>query len=346
MVASDSIIDLGVSAPSFSQTPFAVFTEALKFGWRTVASRWFRLMLRGSAVSKAGEGRTAVFQKEWEVLIVDDERDVFEVSRLALKNVKVYGVPLKLHYCASKAEAVELVSNKSDYAPALAVALIDVVMETDTAGLDFCRFLREERRNPFTQLFIRTGQPGIAPEREVIDRYEINGYFTKSEATDDKLYSMITSGVRQYYWSILALGIATTMRNVVSSFGSRKKIAATLQRLLDEAFNERSGEAVATYTNVNFTYIFGDEVVAGSGWSQQQALAARDRLTQQQGLPLSPFAQYVIDESNQLLVKVSPGNGICDAYLVATLTFRVPEFIPAMLAEALASHVTVWHASS
>lgn len=149
-----------------------------------------------------------MFQKEWEVLIVDDERDVFEVSRLALKNVKVYGVPLKLHYYASKAEAVELVSNKSDYAPALAVALIDVVMETDTAGLDLCRFLREERRNPFTQLFIRTGQPGTAPERVVVDRYEINGYFTKSEATEDKLYSMITSGVRQYYWSILALGIA------------------------------------------------------------------------------------------------------------------------------------------
>ncbi|MBX3170018.1 MAG: response regulator receiver protein [Candidatus Eremiobacteraeota bacterium] len=287
-----------------------------------------------------------MFQTEWEILIVDDEPDVFAVSRLALKNVKVYGVPLKLHYCASRTEAVDLISTKSDYAPALAVALIDVVMETDTAGLDLCRFIREERGNPFTQLFIRTGQPGTAPEREVIDRYEINGYFTKAEATEDKLYSMIKSGVRQYYWSILTKGVLFTMRNVTSALGSRPAIAAILQKLLDEAVHERSGEAVATYANVNFSYILENQVVASAGWSQSEALAARDRLDQQAGLPLSPSGKYVIDENKQLLVKVSPGQGIGHAYIVATLTFQVPEFIPAVLAEALASHATVWHASA
>lgn len=117
-----------------------------------------------------------------------------------------------------------------------------------------------------------------------------------------------------------------------------------MQRLLNEAFHERSGEAVATYTN--FTYIFGDQVVASSGWSESEALSARDHLAQEPGCPLPPFGKYVIDQNNQLLVKVSPGQGICDAFIVATLTFRVPEFIPAMLAEALASHVTVWQASS
>ncbi|MBN9420641.1 hypothetical protein ABS71_13760 [bacterium SCN 62-11] len=281
-----------------------------------------------------------MFQKEWEILIVDDEPDVFEVSRLALKNVRVYGVPLKLRYCASRAEAVELLNTKSDYAPALAVALIDVVMETDTAGLELCQFIREERHNQFTQLFIRTGQPGIAPQREVIDRYEINGYFTKAEATDEKLYSMIKSGVRQYYWSVLTMGVLFTMRNVTSALGSRERIAAILQRLLDEAFHERSGEAVATYTNVNFSYIFGDEVVAGFGWNAETALAARDRLDGSEGAPLVPQGKYVIDEGNQLLVKVG------QASIVATLTFRVPPFIPAVLGEALSSHHAVWQASS
>ena len=148
-----------------------------------------------------------MFQKEWEVLVVDDDPDVLAVSKLALRSVKVYGVPLKIHTCGSMAEAVELFNTKADLLPSLAVALIDVVMETDTAGLDLCRFVREERKNPLTQLFIRTGQPGVAPERAVIDRYDINGYFTKAEATEDKLYSMIKSGVRQYYWSAFVLGI-------------------------------------------------------------------------------------------------------------------------------------------
>lgn len=280
-----------------------------------------------------------MFQKEWEVLIVDDEPDVFTVSRLALKNVKVYGVPLKLHFCASRGEAVEFLQGRGDYAPVLAVALIDVVMETDTAGLELCRYIREERRNQLTQLFVRTGQPGIAPEREVIDRYDINGYFTKAEATDDKLYSMIKSGVRQYYWSILTLRVFTTMGNVGALLGSRSAIAALLQNGLNQAFREPSGEAVGSYTKMNFSYIFGNQVTAVAGWSPEEALAARDRLAQLEGKPLAPQGKYVI-EGDQFLVEQG------DAYIVATLAFEIPDFVPTVLGSALASQAAVWNAST
>ena len=80
----------------------------------------------------------------------------------------------------------------------MAVAFIDVVMETDTAGLELCQFIRETQRNRVTTLYIRTGQPGVAPERSVIDRYDISGYFTKVELTEDKLYSLVKAGARQY----------------------------------------------------------------------------------------------------------------------------------------------------
>ena len=40
----------------------------------------------------------------------------------------------------------------------------------------------------------------MSPERAVLDRYDINGYFTKAEATEDKLYSLVKS-VRQYLWT-------------------------------------------------------------------------------------------------------------------------------------------------
>src|SRR5262245_41124502 len=101
-----------------------------------------------------------MFQKEWEVLIVDDEPDILAVSKLAARHIKVYGIPLQLHLCQSKAEAIELFNKKADLLPSLAVAIIDVVMETDQAGLELCHFIREERKNPLCQLFIRTGQPG------------------------------------------------------------------------------------------------------------------------------------------------------------------------------------------
>ena len=287
-----------------------------------------------------------MFQKEWEVLIVDDDPDVLAVSRLALRGVKVWGVPLKLHTCASMAEAMALFNTKADLLPSLAVALVDVVMETDSAGLDLCRYVREERKNALTQLFIRTGQPGIAPERTVIDRYDINGYFTKAEATEDKLYSMIKSGVRQYYWSAFALGSGAMVRLVADQIGSRAAIANTIQHHYDAAFQDRSGAQVESYANIRIASIFDGEVAALAGWDQASALAACDRLNALPGVPLGLKGdEYVIDDEHQLLIKVAARPNVAAAYIVATLTFRVPEFVPEVLYNELAAVASVWRFS-
>ena len=287
-----------------------------------------------------------MFQKEWEVLVVDDDPDVLAVSKLALRSVKVYGVPLKIHTCGSMAEAVELFNTKADLLPSLAVALIDVVMETDTAGLDLCRFVREERKNPLTQLFIRTGQPGVAPERAVIDRYDINGYFTKAEATEDKLYSMIKSGVRQYYWSAFVLGIVPMVRQIAAEFGSRAAMAKSLQNFYDAAFQERSGAPIESYSNIRIASMFGGEIAAIVGWDTASAFAARDRLLQLPGVPLGLHGdQYVIGDDHQLLIKVGARPNVAEAYLVATPTFRVPEFVPEVMYNALSAIASNWHFS-
>jgi CheY-like chemotaxis protein len=145
-----------------------------------------------------------MFNESWPVLIVDDEPDVLQLSKLIMQDFTVYGLPLKLYTAESKAQALDLIHKELIPAlstitpPNVAVAFIDVVMESDTAGLELCQYIRETMGNKTAQLFIRTGQPGVAPEREVIDRYDINGYFTKAEATEDKLYSLVKSGVRQY----------------------------------------------------------------------------------------------------------------------------------------------------
>ncbi len=104
-----------------------------------------------------------MFHKEWEVFLVDDEPDVLSVSKLAMKDFEVYGVPLRLITAESKAEALELLNKAPRHAAVISVAFIDVVMETDTAGLELCQYIREDMNNPHTQLYIRTGQPGIAP---------------------------------------------------------------------------------------------------------------------------------------------------------------------------------------
>ncbi|MEM7111385.1 MAG: hypothetical protein AAF614_03070 [Chloroflexota bacterium] len=142
-----------------------------------------------------------MFYDRWHILLVDDERDVLLLSKLAMRSFKVYGLPLEIHTAGSKEDALRLLVSSPAFLPRLSVALIDVVMENDTAGLELCQEIREGRGNKLAQLYIRTGQPGVAPERNVIDRYDISGYITKAEATEDKLYTIVKSGVRQHLWA-------------------------------------------------------------------------------------------------------------------------------------------------
>ena len=114
-----------------------------------------------------------MFQTEWPVLLVDDDPDVLAVSKLAMKSFEIDGVPIKLFTATSKDEAVKLLSGPlgSTALPYVSVAFIDVVMETDHAGLELCRYIRETQMNRMTTIYVRTGQPGLARERDVIDRY-------------------------------------------------------------------------------------------------------------------------------------------------------------------------------
>src|SRR5215218_3427668 len=143
-----------------------------------------------------------MFEKEIPVLIVDDDPDVLAVTRLAMRSFDVFGLPITVYTAASKAEAIELLTSRfalqAQVGAKLNVAFVDVVMESDQAGLELCDYIRNTLGNKFTQLYVRTGQPGSAPERSVIDRYDINGYFTKAEATEDKLYSLVKAGIRQF----------------------------------------------------------------------------------------------------------------------------------------------------
>src|SRR5918997_1905623 len=178
-----------------------------------------------------------MFEKEIPVLLVDDEPDMLAVSELAMKGFEVFGLPVRLYTAESKAKAIELL--ESEFAVAaqvgakLNVAFIDVVMETDTAGLELCDYIRDTQRNRFTQIYIRTGQPGVAPEREVIDKYDIDGYFTKMEATEDKLYTLTKSGVRQAYFTGLSLALGRVLQSLLAAADSRDHIAEALARSWD-----------------------------------------------------------------------------------------------------------------
>src|SRR5262249_50707618 len=151
-----------------------------------------------------------------------------------MRSFTVYDIPLKIHTCTSKAEAIEFLNTKQALMPTLAVAFIDVVMETDEAGLELCQYIREVLKNRVVQLYVRTGQPGVAPERAVIDRYDINGYFSKVELTEDKLYSLVKAAVRQFDFTDTALAAFQLVTHAIAHSDSWDTLVGTLRGALDQ----------------------------------------------------------------------------------------------------------------
>jgi len=130
----------------------------------------------------------------WDILIVDDDREVHAVTRLALQDLVFRGRRLRFLSATSAAEAAGVLRDNRD----VAVILLDVVMETDDAGLRLVREIRGELGLRQTRIVLRTGQPGSAPERSVVVDYDINDYKAKSELTEAKLFTTIISALRGY----------------------------------------------------------------------------------------------------------------------------------------------------
>jgi CheY-like chemotaxis protein len=130
----------------------------------------------------------------WKVLVVDDEQQIHTVTKMVLSNFSFRDQGLEFISAYSAEEARGRISEHPD----IAVAFIDVVMETDTAGLDLVRHIRENLKNRHMRIVLRTGQPGQAPERKVIVGYDINDYKEKSELTAQKLFSTMVTALRSY----------------------------------------------------------------------------------------------------------------------------------------------------
>jgi diguanylate cyclase (GGDEF)-like protein len=165
----------------------------------------------------------------WKILVVDDERQVHEVTRLALKNFKFEDKPLEIISAYSGQEAQRIL----DRHPDTAVLLLDVVMETNYAGLDLVKYIRENLHNLFVRIILRTGQPGEVPEISIIKGYDINDYKTKTELTQQKLFSALVTAIRSY-------------RDIVTIEDARHEIAVLNDKLQD--FNRTLEDTVRIRT--------------------------------------------------------------------------------------------------
>ncbi|UPK27398.1 ATP-binding response regulator [Bradyrhizobium sp. 195] len=132
--------------------------------------------------------------RKWKIAVIDDDPAVHDGTRFALSDYSLNGQGLEILSAYSAAEGRTLMAEHGD----IAAVLLDVIMETDVAGLELVEFIRNEIRNETVRIILRTGQPGQAPERRVIVQYDINDYKAKTELTADKLFTSLTAALRSY----------------------------------------------------------------------------------------------------------------------------------------------------
>jgi diguanylate cyclase (GGDEF)-like protein len=166
----------------------------------------------------------------WRILIVDDDEEVHVATEFACADVHILGRPLECLHARSAHEARNLLSATED----IAVVLLDVVMEAEDAGLKLVRIIREELGLTEVRIILRTGQPGYAPEVEVIRDYDINDYRTKGELTRTRLVSSLTTAVRSY----------DQIRTINYSRRGLEKIVRAASELFDKHALESMAEGV------------------------------------------------------------------------------------------------------
>lgn len=131
----------------------------------------------------------------WNILVVDDDEEIHAVTRLALSDLIVNDKGLKFFHAYSGAQALEMIAEMGS---SLAIILLDVVMEEDDSGLKVAHIMRSEMGLEEPRIILRTGQPGYAPEEQIIKDYDINDYKTKTELTRSKLITTIIASLRSY----------------------------------------------------------------------------------------------------------------------------------------------------
>ncbi len=165
----------------------------------------------------------------WQILICDDDLSVHAVTKLALEGFKFAGKALEIISAFSGAEGIKTIEQNPD----IAVILQDVIMETNDAGLQAVKHIREVLQNQLVRIILRTGQPGDFPESSVILNYDINDYKSKTELTEQKLFTTLISSLRAY-------------SSIVNLAESRQKLAVLNKQLYQ--FNQNLEKLVQERT--------------------------------------------------------------------------------------------------
>lgn len=145
-------------------------------------------------------------RQSWKVLVVDDDINVLNVTKLVLQSKRVFSRDIDVCLCENVGAAKDYLAQNHD----VAVAIIDIVMETERDGIDLVEFIRNDLHNTITRVVLRSGQPALFSETDIITELNIQDYREKTELTASKLWCVIVLAIRSYNELVQARGSRLT----------------------------------------------------------------------------------------------------------------------------------------
>ncbi len=124
----------------------------------------------------------------WNIFVVDDDPDVHTATEIALSRMVISGRRIKLHHAYSGQEARVFIDDNRE----ICLVLLDAVMESTEAGVEFAKYVREDlgmSKKP--TIVLRSGQVGLLTPAQVRTLPFIDDFIDKNQATVTALEALL-----------------------------------------------------------------------------------------------------------------------------------------------------------
>jgi hypothetical protein len=138
----------------------------------------------------------------WRILVVNDHQTSLEInefnefSDLALAGIELDHCRVSLFFAASASAAQRVLAEHGH--DSFAVALIDVAMEDETAGLRLVEHIRDTLGNRSIRLLMRTGINAVAAQDELIRRYDLEGFYVKTDMRTQPFIDVVKTSLSRW----------------------------------------------------------------------------------------------------------------------------------------------------
>lgn len=130
----------------------------------------------------------------WKILIADDEEQVRLVTQMTLNNYTYLGKPLDLLMASSAEQAKEIMANEQG----VVIAMLDLVMETPTAGYEVAEYIRGALTNSLVRIVLRSGKGDAADLQARAERMRVTSIHEKVDLTARKLKLSVGLAIGAY----------------------------------------------------------------------------------------------------------------------------------------------------